>query len=275
MLKKFIHRYERQLTIHTKDWRTTLFRMEWSWHGFKDFDLGMELAVKPHDEHGTFQFRIGMFFLVLYLGFFVPRWMNKTIDKRVMKGSYEGRETGFHLYNYTEGQGGWFNPVLTWDLWHTEHSWESKTPKWRHFYSDIKDDLFGYWIGEPAVLAEEMRQWTDTGIPNGGTYLVRLRVIKHEQKRKKWGMFRRFFHRLEIDTDPDELGLSGPAVPGKGENSWDCDDSSIDSSSIGWGSDPLPDDWQATIIRRFEKTLRDTRQKYGGKGWAPAAKIAV
>lgn len=146
-------------------------------------------------------------------------------------------------------------PVIRWDVWTPRNGGVRGLPWWRHQYIDLRRAVFGPTIHEklaveegtcvvpmpeanyPATWKRELVQWRHS------SFLGHLRDSLLGARR-----------RTHVEITP---GKPVP-VPGKGENSWDCDDDAIHSSSC---SGPSIED---AIGRLVASALR-TRARHGGQ----------
>lgn len=112
------------------------------------------------------------------------------------------------------------NGAVWWRFWTDPMSWSSKTPKWRHGSLNFVDLLLGRTNCEHHPL--EVR---DVLIPMPeGSYPATAKLEEWTWRRPRW--FAKTLKRVTIDVP------KGVPVPGKGENSWDCDDDAIFGTTV-------------------------------------------
>lgn len=156
------------------------------------------------------------------------------------------REIGVH---FDEG-------VLRWRLWTNPNEWLSTTPRWREGSFSVVDALLGA-MSDPI---EERAEPTRVTIPMPeGNYAATCTIVKVRRSRERW--FSETFHRYDVKLD-----VPIP-IPGKGENSYDCDDDHISAQS---GSGRTP----AFAVSQVVQSALSTRQKYGGRDWLPPGFVA-
>lgn len=89
-----------------------------------------------------------------------------------------------------------------------------------------------------------------------GEYPVNVTIERRVWRRKRWpGVWRQ---RVNATVE-SETGLP---IPGKGENSYDCDDDAY--FSIG-----TPETTVAGAVAYAAARVQETRQRYGGRDWRP------
>src|SRR6266702_6474682 len=173
----------------------------------------------------------------LYLSFERWPWLQKWKAAR----DSHGKETSLAIHHW----------ALWWRVWHDEHVWKSTTPKWRHGTFHI-DDFF---LGKQKYTCEygEVQQATLT-MPEA-SYPVEIKPMVQTWKRPRWPwpLVRKGF---DIDIP------GGVPIPGKGENSWDCDDDAIMATG---SSAPTIQEALDGLVKQVNKR----RERYGGKNWLP------
>lgn len=231
-----------------------LWSLETAWHGWKDWHFGLRAVDSGNFGDTKGLLTISLFFFVLYLGFPMNICRRKEDD-------YTTYVWGLEFYRIED------DLVFDWNCKQDDMSWSSTDRWWRRCYINIKDTLLGTWDSEQTELSKTTETWVDS--MGGKEYPCVISVVRYDQKRRKIRVFRRRFHRIELDLDVDGKGVGAP-IPGKGENSWDCDDTYSSCVSFGLGSDPLPEDPIEWAKKGFTEQIEDTRQKYGGKDWKPS-----
>lgn len=146
-----------------------------------------------------------------------------------------------------------FGGKLWWSLGMPVDTWHSSDPRWRR----------GSWSPIDALLGRET--YSKTEITRGvitiempeGPYPAKYTMYDAEWKRARWPFAKRA-HRFDID-------MTTPIPePGKGENSWDMQDSALESITMHCETlEEAIDSARASVLRR--------RKQYGGPNWKPAA----
>lgn len=139
------------------------------------------------------------------------------------------------------------------EVWNREHHHSRNDPWWMYGYWSWERLLFGRSTVTTEVLREDV-----CAIPlPEGTYPATYKVTRYVHS---WQRFRPKKGRLSIEVTPE---IPVP-VPGKGENSWDCDDDGIWSQSS-------PGDSVTNAVAGFVESVTRTRLRHGGAGWVPDA----
>lgn len=232
-------------------WEDTTLRVSWC---FGEMHAGASLSVDDGDRDITLGLQIpGASIWVGMEG--LPKEIFKAlgVDYETCKHKPDGcylinRDTRIYLH---EG-------ALWWSLWQPAHMWKSGTPKWRHGHFDFLDALFG----EMKTISEKVidKQAVLVSMPEKnyrGTATVKQSVYQRERwalrggPRKLFGVHKHFNLDME-DPIPH---------PGKGENSWDCDEDALHSISGSGGV--------TEAIAAATKSVLRSRQRYGGPNWMP------
>lgn len=105
-----------------------------------------------------------------------------------------------------------------WSIGHTPDSWSSKTPRWRHGSWNLVNALLGETKRTREVL--EVRE-VDVPMPEG-TYKWTVEMVEDTTTRPRWP-WPKTWHGVEAKAkDGQQIPF-----PGKGENSYDCEDDAI------------------------------------------------
>src|SRR6266567_1371071 len=155
--------------------------------------------------------------------------------------NHHGKETSFAIHHWT----------FWWRLWHDEHEWKSTTPKWRHGSFTLPD----FFLGKAKYTRVNQGSKDIVIEMPERAYPATLTFSTSTWKRRRWPWAKRVEY-AEIEVE------GGVPIPGKGENSWDCDDDAIFSSSMACSS-------EKDAIERFIQSANHTRERYGGKNWLP------
>lgn len=88
-----------------------------------------------------------------------------------------------------------------------------------------------------------------------GNYPARCKLTRDTWKRPRWPFAKaRRYAELEVE--------GGIPHPGKGENSWDCDDDA--TYSISCEGDSV-----RAAVEKMRQSVMRSRERYGGPGWVP------
>lgn len=161
------------------------------------------------------------------------RWLYKRINK--------SREISLRF----------FDSAMWWELWHDPNEWKSDDSKWRRGTFRPLDFLLGK---DKYSFQDKSREEIEITFPEG-TYTAKIKLFTSTWKRPRWPKAR-VIERAEVDVK------EGVPIPGKGENSWDCDEDAIYSLTT-----PAISVYEA--VEKFVKTVNSRRLKYGGKDWIP------
>lgn len=148
----------------------------------------------------------------------------------------QGRELEIAMHN----GGVWFK------LWTAEDDSYGRRSRWRTLVLYPADILFGKEKYSNTVLSTH-----DVVIPMPeGNYAATVKMECAKWTRSRWPFPK---VKMTADVDIDK----GVPIPGKGENSWDCDDDAIFGMSCGAST------VEEAISKVVQSALR-TRQRYGG-----------
>jgi hypothetical protein len=154
----------------------------------------------------------------------------------------------------------WFGSTIKFHIWSRGGfgDWCSKDPWYLHGFSLDLDRL---WNGRRNYKETDVQPVKQIVIPMPeGTYAATLKLYTGEWK-SRWGTKR--IKRAEVEVP------GGVPVPGKGENSWDCGEDAILSSTS-----PAANEWEA--IGNFVESVMNSRCRHGGgSSWKPAVKAAT
>ncbi len=173
---------------------------------------------------------IGLFSVWLHAEGFLP--------KRLWRIN---RKTGVSIHDAAI----WF------EVWSDPNGWDSRDPKWQKFNFCPVDFFLGRQVHSSRVLKTER---VLVPMPEG-SYPATVNIEEAVWKRPRWPFPIR---RIGSEITPDK-----PIPhPGKGENSWDCDDDATYSMSCG-ATNAV--DAAAALAA---SVMRD-RERHGGPGWVP------
>jgi hypothetical protein len=145
----------------------------------------------------------------------------------------------------------WSDDRLHVSLWEDPMQWSKSDPKWWSFSICPADIL----LGDAAFSARDMSTERVIVAMPEGPYPCTVRIFESTWKRPRWHWPRKM---LRADIVPDDP----IPVPGKGENSWDCDEDATYSMTC-----PATCGAEAALMLQTS-ILRD-RQRYGGDNWRP------
>lgn len=160
------------------------------------------------------------------------RWLYKHLKER---------EISFSVYDWS----------LHWRLWVQPHEWHSKTPKWRDGWFGIPD----FFLGKARYTKVDQEPIPAVVSLPEADYPVMVTFFTQTWKRPRWPV-PKVSQGAYVDSE------QGIPIPGKGENSWDCEDTAY--LSIGTSATTV-EEALADIVER----VNERRERYGGKGWFP------
>jgi len=229
------------------------------------------LRVSFGGEDNDWGLHIGLGFLYIYLGFcdfysqatrsMWYRWAEKQAERNklgnkepryaYMLDPFQGRSTGLS----------WYEGNLSLDIWRDD-SWGSSGchRKWPwegsgwHIYLGVVD-----WFIGPTQYEHEVVDGAEgyVTMPEG-RYPCTFKVSKVRWNRRWWNgpwMF-----RGEVDVP------GGVPMPGKGENSWDCEDDASYAMSFE-AEHRRPEYWE--LHKKFALSVLETRARRGSLDWKP------
>jgi hypothetical protein len=207
--------------------------IRWEW-AFLLWTFNIGVSVNRHEEDLCFHFGLPGFSFHLGLeGFFPRKW--KTWDL--------GRSCGVRIHS----------GALWVDVWRDENGWSRDMPwyaKGRHF------DPVDFLLGRSKYSERTLDGRNATISMPEADYPVTIRLYEASWKRPRWPFPRRII-KAEVKSE------KGVPVPGKGENSWDCGEDAIFSSTFPCGG-------FEEAAAEFARGALSTRGKYGGLNWRPA-----
>lgn len=124
-------------------------------------------------------------------------------------------------------------------------------------YYNLKDIVLGHPVYTPAEGPAELR----TIYLAEGPYVLSLRKSESTWKRPRWPVATRSrSYEWSVVSNPE--GRTGLPVPGKGENSYDCEDDAISGGSIpAYSADDAAGKVVGTVMR--------DRARRASPGWTP------
>lgn len=146
----------------------------------------------------------------------------------------------------------WHNGTLWISIWENPNESSNTDPWWWEITVEPAEILFGRDKYSTRDLLTERRVMV---LPEG-PYPASVRIFESTWKRPRWPWPRRMV-RAEITPDKPI------PVPGKGENSWDCDEDAT------YGMTCAAQTPTEAVAHYSASILRD-RQRYGGNHWVPA-----
>jgi hypothetical protein len=140
--------------------------------------------------------------------------------------------------------------ALWWQFWTSPHEWSSKTPKWRQGSFQFLDVLLGQYDHGVEILAAPR----DVLIPMPeGAYRGTLKVERATWTRRRWPWWPLTRTRLYREIHVED----GIPYSGKGENSWDCGEDGLMSTSFECGSDEEAIGLFAARVMEYRKRRGD------------------
>ncbi len=147
--------------------------------------------------------------------------------------------------------------AIWWNLWMATMQSNSTDPKWRRGCFHIVDAIFGT---RDRVAVPISTEAVVVPMPEK-LYTAKVETVRATWTRSRWpftfGPKDLYYESLSSTITPD---VPIP-VPGKGENSWDCDDDAIYSHSSAGGP--------VEAIASLTESVHRTRRRHGGRNWLP------
>lgn len=203
-----------------------------------------DLALRTRDSGGwTVWLTLGPLFLALKVPWFAR------LSEYLTRGSWEKRE-------FQIGIDGWTLRLTVWGFdGHSASAW----PWWkRGVHVNLKDKL----LGRAVHNSSEVEQ-AEVIVPMPEGSYAATAVLELSTWKRKRSPFTRSSYYCKI-TPRHFI-----PVPGKGENSYDCDDDGIWSQSSGCGG---PDsEWRAKAVAGLVESALRSRERYAGPNWTPDA----
>jgi hypothetical protein len=214
--------------LHGRAWLHLGQRLTLSleWIHFYSSSAGVELRVGAERVSGHASFGPGLFW-----GVEAP-WTYKLAENLGM--GYGARAVSLDV----------FDSAIWWKVWANDNGWSSDTPRWRDGCWHVLDTL----LGKSAHRVVDSTTYKVVIPMPEGVYPGTIEMKTEEWKRPRWyaHTFTRAHYTLE----------KGIPFPGKGENSWDCDDDGLGGGCIPAKS--LPE-----AIAGIVRTCLEYRQKRG------------
>jgi hypothetical protein len=147
-----------------------------------------------------------------------------------------------------------FDKAVWWMLWMDGDEWSSTDPKWRRGAWHPLDTL----LGSTKYASREIRTLQVTIPMPERSYPATVKLTEDTWKRPRawWTSARIRRARIEVE--------GGIPHPGKGENSYDCDEDATYSLTTQARD-------EAEAIGAMVETVMRSRRRYGGADWRPAA----
>jgi hypothetical protein len=145
----------------------------------------------------------------------------------------------------------WNDGGFWWSLWHSSYEWKSGTPKWRSGFFDVAD----FFLGRQQYSSVNL-QTVETVVPlPEGPYPATVKLNLDTWKRPRWP-WPQTLRRADVETHKPM------AIPGKGENSWDCEDDAVFSTYLVASS-------VGEAVGKVVGSVLKTRHQRGGRNWMP------
>jgi len=217
--------------------------------GFQKKQIGFEWYFGKHSRHTTAEVRTdfvferelhfnlgiyGLFCFFLTLAFPIfPNW------------SYEhgDRQFGVRI----------FDSSIWIDLWVNDDHWRKSDPFWKKHIVITPADIM---LGKRKYSEKDISEhYAEIPMPESN-YPAKIKFFESTWKRPRWPFAKRMV-RANVDM------FTPIPFPGKGENSWDCDDDAIFSSTGPWTTiEAAVDAVKASVMRN--------RERYGSADWLPS-----
>jgi hypothetical protein len=226
--------------------KSCTWEVDWSWRVLKKGgSLGFSIGTGTgqDDEHLSTSLHLGRLGAWYFNGhgrLFAPM--------RHLQGSEHPRERELSLKAH--------NGLICWNLWTATMGYNPKA-KWREQCWSWK--RFIGWT--PNHVEWKTLDVVRTVVPMPeGTYDATVEIKRGTWKRRRLFFWWPAIHHFDYDITPDRP----IPVPGKGENSWDCGDDAIYSSS---GSGRTV---HAAVSSLVDSVYRQRTQYGSGPSWQPA-----
>jgi len=198
-------------------------------------NVHVDLTVGGCEDQLRFSVALGLF--ALYFSF--ERW--SWLQKLKVCADYHERQIGLS----------WFMHSLHWRIWTDPMEYHFSTPKWRDGWFDVSD----FFLGRNKYTKVDQEPIPATISMPEGEYPATVTFFTQTWKRPRWP-----WPKVKNGADVDIEG--GIPIPGKGENSWDCDEDAY--MSIGTSATTVEEAVQNAI-----ESVNKRRVRYGGKNWLP------
>lgn len=171
-----------------------------------------------------------------------------------LKGWRNDREVSFALLRDEDSP--MLDIILMTCLWLNPDEGSSTEPRWRRSFVHIVDEL----LGKPVHDRNEIdRREVDIPFPEGPCRaLVTIEKVTFRRPRSPYSVTR-FYGRI--------VPQKAPTVPGKGENSWDCDDDALFEMSC-WASSV-----EEAATKFLQSVLYDRQRRAGSWSYPKAAEL--
>ena len=146
-----------------------------------------------------------------------------------------------------------FSGAIWVDLWN-DNSWGGRDKPWYQSWNLSLADTF---LGQQLYGERPLGDGRVTVDMPEGLYPATVTLFESSWHRPRWPRTRRL---LRATITPD---LPIP-IPGKGENSWDCEDDATSSLTC-------PVATAAAAAATLRESCMETRQRHGGPNWVPDA----
>lgn len=204
------------------------------WH------IGFDITPTGYDGHGNVCLNLGLGLFSIYLGL-GGKWLRALAHRLCPDG--KDRSTSIRV----------FDSAIWLECWALD-DWNCTDPWWMRWNWHPLDTILGAYQHNATPLYAGTRM---LAMPERD-YAVSIRMECASWKRPRWP-FARTVVRADINCHSDPI-----PHPGKGENSWDCDQDATYSASI-------PAETPDEAIDQLRKSIMDRRMRYGGPHWRPRA----
>ena len=237
--------------IHGRAWwrLTNNHQIHWEWVLFSA-SCGASIRFERSEDVGVHLHVAIPLLMSFYLHLGIPpfTWLTNLL-LRGTKRSWEDRELSVRVFDW----------AVWWTVWRDPMGgWDSSVPKWRDGNFRPLDLL----LGKHDYATREIES-VETVIPMPErAYKAKVTLFESTWKRPRW--FPKRVVRADIDCKDDPI-----PHPGKGENSYDCDDDATFSMTTG----PVRSIEQG--IAQMVEYVLVARRKYGGRNWKPETEEAA
>lgn len=244
-------------SLSTKDSYRRVLSLEWTM--FLTTSCALTLRF-DRDEREVRLHAAFPFLFSLFIGIPLSRWLVARLPWKHERGEYDyaggDRALGIEIHNGAVWLSFW-NDVM--------ESRPIRDPWWysvRVGLDDVADLVFGR---DRAVITVLEAREVVVRMPEGPYRgFGKLELMEKPRPRlPRWLTPR--WRTVELDFQARPI-----PVPGKGENSWDCDEDAVYKTNLPIGKGEVIED----VVRRFEAKHLAERARRGGAGWRPEARPA-
>lgn len=194
---------------------------------------------------------IDLWLVTVYAHLEIANWTRRLPGVRWHSGDWRSGKRELRLALFRDDA-----PCIGWTVWANPDSWSSTDPAWKRGTRSLVDLVFG----QPRTSQYDLDSGRTVVPMPEGAYPAAWTRTRYTTRWRRWRK-PRVWHRWTIEIDAE----GGIPHPGKGENSWDCEDDGLQSMSCGAQTPTLE-----AAVEAVQQTVLRYRLKYGGPDWKPA-----